>query len=137
MKTAIFPGTFSVFHEGHLDILQKALKIFDFIYIVVAINPEKKKDDLKDRYELVKKTIKDLKINNVEVIICDSKISDIAKIKNTCFIIRGMRDVNDFEYELKLNDLYKSDYEKLEIIYFFSHINNRKISSRKILKKQS
>ncbi|RXY96123.1 pantetheine-phosphate adenylyltransferase [Malacoplasma penetrans] len=132
-KACIFPGTFEVFHDGHLNILKRALKLFDFVYIVVAINNTKTSSDLEKRYQKVKEKIDSLSIKNVEVIKWDSKISDFAKIKTIYFIIRGIRDVNDFKFEKYIADIYKQEWDKLEVVYFFSEKKLENISSRKII----
>lgn len=133
MKTAIFPGTFSIFHQGHIDVLKRALKIFDHIYVVVAINPNKECDDLDTRFINTKKTVESLSLKNVSVLKCETTISDIGKIKRTCFIIRGIRDEKDFIYEMELFNSYKQDWKSFEVVYFFSEKENKNISSRKIL----
>ncbi|BAC44751.1 putative lipopolysaccharide biosynthesis enzyme KdtB [Malacoplasma penetrans HF-2] len=132
-KACIFPGTFEVFHDGHLNILKRALKLFDFVYIVVAINNTKTSSDLEKRYQKVEEKIDSLSIKNVEVIKWDSKISDFAKIKTIYFIIRGIRDVNDFKFEKYIADIYKQEWDKLEVVYFFSEKKLENISSRKII----
>lgn len=132
-RACIFPGTFEVFHDGHLSILKRALNLFDFVYIVVAINNTKTSSDLEKRYLKVKEKIDSLSIKNVEVIKWDSKISDFAKIKTIYFIIRGIRDVNDFKFEKYIADIYKQEWDKLEVVYFFSEKNLENISSRKII----
>lgn len=134
MKTAIFPGTFEIFHEGHNHILEKALKIFDHVYVVVANNPNKNSSLIEERLNRLNNSKFLINKKNVSIEFCNTKISDIAKIKNTCFIIRGVRNIDDFVYEQKLNSLYKKDYAKFEVIYFFADDNFKDISSKKILK---
>lgn len=133
IKKCIFPGTFEVFHEGHLNILKRALKLFDFVYVVVAINDTKKSSDLNERYLRVKEKIESLSIENVEVVKWDSKISDFAKIKLIYFIIRGIRDVSDLRFEKYIADIYKQEWSELEVVYLLSDKNLENVSSRKIL----
>lgn len=133
IKKCIFPGTFEVFHEGHLNILKRALKLFDFVYVVVAINDTKKSSDLNKRYLRVKEKIESLSIENVEVVKWDSKISDFAKIKLIYFIIRGIRDVSDLRFEKYIADIYKQEWSELEVVYLLSDKNLENVSSRKIL----
>lgn len=133
IKKCIFPGTFEVFHEGHLNILKRALKLFDFVYVVVAINDTKKSSDLNERYLRVKEKIESLSIENVEVVKWDSNISDFAKIKLIYFIIRGIRDVSDLRFEKYIADIYKQEWSELEVVYLLSDKNLENVSSRKIL----
>lgn len=131
---AIFPGTFSIFHEGHIDILKRALKIFDFIYILVAINPNKEQDNLNERYEKVKSKIFDIGIENVVVVKWDSKISYFAQKNSTYFIIRGIRDEKDFQFEKEIGRIYKKEFDKLDVVYFLANESLEMISSRKLKK---
>lgn len=134
MKKAIFPGTFEIFHEGHVHILKKALKLFDYIYVVVAINPEKESSNIEQRYENVKKRIDELKIDNVSVIKWAFNVVEIAKIKQVCFIIRGVRNEKDFLYEKMLLDEYKKEWDEIESVYFISNKELSNISSRNLIK---
>lgn len=133
MKQAIFPGTFEIFHDGHVHILKKALKIFDQILIVVAINDMKNSSALDKRFNDVKNKINELKIDNVLVYKWDSKLVEFAQMKNVCFIIRGVRNENDFLYEQKILNEYKKEWNEVEGIYFFSDENMKNHSSRNIL----
>ena len=134
MKKCIFPGTFEIFHNGHRDVLERALKIFDFVYVLVAVNPLKKSSALKQRYEKVKDEISKLKLKNVEVKMWEGKVSDFAEINSTYFIIRGIRDVKDFQFEKSIERIYKSESDKLEVVYLISNKDLENISSRKLKK---
>ena len=133
-KKCIFTGNFETFHDGHKNILKRALKVFDFVYVVVAVNPLKKSSDLKQRYETVKNEILKLHLQNVEVKMWEGKISDFAEINLTYFIIRGIRDVKDFQFEKSIERVYKKDCNKLEVIYLISDKDLENISSRKLKK---
>lgn len=101
MKRAICPGTFDPVTNGHLDIIRRGLGIFDEIIIAVAENPKKKPlFSVKERVELVRKSLKDLK--NVKVEAFHGLLVDYVKSKNGVAIIRGLRAVSDFEYELQM-----------------------------------
>lgn len=134
MKAAIYPGTFEIFHDGHLHILKKALKIFDFVYVVVANNNQKKSSPLLLRYNQTKSILEAKNIKNIKIIMCENKLSDIAIELNVPFIIRGIRNKKDFLYEKFLYYRYKKDYNKYELIYFFSDEKFKNFSSKKILK---
>lgn len=101
MKRAICPGTFDPVTNGHLDIIRRGLSIFDEIIIAVAENPKKKPlFSVKERVGLVLKSIKGLK--NVRVEPFHGLLVDYVKSKGGVAIIRGLRAVSDFEYELQM-----------------------------------
>lgn len=129
MKIAIYPGSFNPFHKGHLNILKKAILLFDKVYVVVSKNVNKSLDpDLQSRVENIKNLIKDF--SNVEIIINENKLTTtIAKELNACFIIRGLRSQTDFEYEIKYYDGFKSLDPNIEVVYFISDYDKRSLSS--------
>ena len=102
MKKAIFAGSFDPMHEGHLSIINKALKIFDFIFVVVSFNPEKKSTtSLKKRRDMVKQQVSQLK--RVSVIINENEMTaHLAKKLDANWLIRSGRNNIDFEYELEM-----------------------------------
>lgn len=101
MKRAVYPGTFDPITNGHLDLIERGLRIFDEIIIAVAPNPKKKPlFDLKERIELIEEAIKQYK--NVKVEAFDCLLVDYVKQKDAVAIIRGLRAVSDFEYELQM-----------------------------------
>lgn len=135
MKKAIFPGTFTIFHQGHIDVLKRALQVFDFVYVLVANNPTKEYTDIDKRFIDVRKTISDLNLKNVDVIKWDLNISDFAKKNSTYFIIRGIRDEKDLQFEKEIGKVYKQEFNKLDVIYFLADKSLENISSRKLVKK--
>ena len=98
MKRAIFPGTFDPFTIGHLDILEKSIKIFDEVIIAIGKNHDKKTmytvDKRKEFIELVTS-----KYQNTKVMTYDGLTVDFCKKTNSNFIVRGIRNVGDFEFE--------------------------------------
>ncbi|MCX5749148.1 MAG: pantetheine-phosphate adenylyltransferase [Candidatus Saganbacteria bacterium] len=101
MKIAVYPGSFDPITNGHLDIIERAMKIFDKIFIAVLRNPEKKQHfNLEDRLEMTKEAVKS--IAGVEVESFEGLLVDYAVQKKACAIIRGLRAVSDFEYEFQL-----------------------------------
>lgn len=126
---AIYPGSFDPFHEGHLDVLKKALKLFTYVYIVVTKNINKNsKSSFDERVKIVKNKIKE--IRNVTVIKNENDLTvNIAHELGAKFIIRGLRDEKDFENELDFYDGNKFLDNEIEIVYFISETSNRKLSS--------
>ena len=98
MKRAIFPGTFDPFTIGHLDILEKSMKIFDEVIIAIGKNHDKKTmytvDKRKEFIELVTS-----KYQNTKVMTYDGLTVDFCKKTKSNFIVRGIRNVGDFEFE--------------------------------------
>ncbi len=101
MKRAVYPGTFDPITNGHLDLIERGLRIFDEIIIAVAPNPKKRPlFDLNERIALIEEAIKGYK--NVSVESFDCLLVDYVKKKGAVAIIRGLRAVSDFEYELQM-----------------------------------
>ena len=101
MNNAIYPGSFDPITIGHLDIIKRASKNFDTLYVAVMDNPNKRcLFNSKERVELIKKCTKDIK--NVKVVSDDSLTIDLAKKLKCKAIIRGVRALTDYENELAL-----------------------------------
>jgi len=128
MKRAIYSGTFDPITNGHIDILKRGLKIFDEIIIAVGINASKKTMfDTTTRIELIKEATKDL--SGITVMSFDNLLVDFAKEQGVCNIIRGLRAVSDFEYELQMGYANNSLDENLETIYLMPTLHNAFVSS--------
>ena len=128
MKKAIYSGTFDPITNGHIDILKRGLKIFDSIIVAVGINASKKTMfDTNTRIELIKEATKDLA--GVKVMSFDNLLVDFAKEQDVNNIIRGLRAVSDFEYELQMGYANNSLDENLETIYLMPTLNNAFVSS--------
>ncbi len=100
-KIAIYPGTFDPITNGHIDLIRRSLKIFR--EVVIAVAPSQKKEPLfpiKERLELIQRAVKTLKRTRVESF--NSLLVDYAARKKSIAIIRGLRAVSDFEYELQM-----------------------------------
>ncbi|MEO1927146.1 MAG: pantetheine-phosphate adenylyltransferase [Nautiliaceae bacterium] len=136
VKKAIYPGTFDPVTNGHLDIIKRACKIFDKIIVAVADNKDKNTMfSLKKRVELMKKATSNLE--KIEVKSFSSLLVDFAKEENCHIIIRGLRAVSDFEYELQMGYANKSLNSEIDTIYLMPNLENAFISSsvvRSILK---
>ncbi|MDE5745924.1 MAG: pantetheine-phosphate adenylyltransferase [Paramuribaculum sp.] len=106
-RIAIFPGSFDPFTKGHLDIVERGLKLFDKIVIAVGVNSSKiGVTPATERIRFISDAIASLK--NVEVIEYTGLTVDAAKACDACAILRGIRSVADFEYERNLADLNRS-----------------------------
>lgn len=102
VKRAVYPGTFDPPHLGHLDIVERSLKIFDRVVVAVAVRPRK---DLlfpiEDRLEMFRRMVEHIK-DRVEVKSFDSLLVDFLKKEGIDTIVRGVRLFTDFEYELQI-----------------------------------
>lgn len=118
MKRAVYPGTFDPITNGHLDILQRSLKIFDSLTILVAEHFDK--DTIfsaEERKELCEIATDDM--DEVNVDIWEGLIADYVENNTVDAVIRGMRAVSDFEYEFQLGMMNRRLSPEIEIIYFF------------------
>ena len=133
-KVTIYPGTFDPITYGHIDVIKKALRLFD--KVIVAISDGNNKNYLfnsAERVEIVKKALfSDLKLDkkNIEIIIFTSLTTDLCKKYKSNIILRGLRAVSDFEYEFQLAGMNRKLDNKIETIFLMSDIENQIISSR-------
>ncbi|HSB52250.1 MAG TPA: pantetheine-phosphate adenylyltransferase [Dissulfurispiraceae bacterium] len=101
MRTAIYPGTFDPITNGHLDLIERGLMIFDEIIVAVAPSPKKQPlFSLDHRLYLIKESVK--QFTHVKVEAFDSLLVEYAKSRGGIAIIRGLRAVSDYEYELQM-----------------------------------
>lgn len=132
MKIGIYPGSFDPITNGHMDIINRALTIFDKVIVLVAINSNKKERfDASTRVEMIKEACKDLK--NVEVDYFEGLTVDYAKSKGATHLIRGLRAVTDFEYEFQLaaaNDYADKD---IDTVFLMSKVEKSSINSSMIM----
>jgi len=101
MRTAIYPGTFDPITNGHLDILERALKLFDKVIITVARNSAKNPlFTEEERLAMMRESVRHLK--GVEIDSFDGLLVDYARKKKATAVVRGLRAISDFEYELQM-----------------------------------
>ena len=133
-KVAIYPGTFDPITYGHIDVIKKALKLFD--KIVVGVSDVSSKNYLfssEERIEILNKALfKDLKLNKKKIIVVSfsSLTTDLCKKYKSNIILRGLRAVSDFEYEFQLAGMNRKLNQNIETIFLMSDVENQIISSR-------
>lgn len=131
MKTAIYPGSFDPITKGHLDVLKRAASIFDKIIIAVLVNSSKKSFlPIEDRIKLIKESCIDLP--NVEVDSFDGLTIDYARQKNANVLIRGLRAVSDFEYEMQLSQTNSALAPDINTVFLITKPKYNFISSSTI-----
>lgn len=130
MRTAVFPGSFDPITLGHYDIVERAAPLFDKIIIAIGQNSQKKyMFSLEQRMDFIKKTFADFP--NVEVDHFEGLTIDYCKSKNVSFILRGLRNPADFEFEKAIaqtnRELTKD--RKIETIFLLTSSGKSFISS--------
>lgn len=131
MKIAIYPGSFDPVTKGHLDILKNAAEIFDKVIIAVAHNGEKKGFlTVNERVMLIKESIKDFK--NVEVDSFEGLTIEYAKKHGAEVLIRGLRAVSDFEYEMQLSQTNSALCDEIKTVFLITKPKYNFISSSTI-----
>jgi pantetheine-phosphate adenylyltransferase len=128
MKTAIFPGSFNPSTKGHYDIVSRALTIFDKVVIGIGYNPDKPKpDDLQQRIEQIAAIYKD--DIHVEVEAYDDLTIDFAKRHDATAIVKGVRSIQDFEYERTQAEYNRMMSDGIETVILFADPKYSSLSS--------
>lgn len=116
MRTVIYPGSFDPFHNGHLDVVQRAARIFDRVIVAVALNEGKKPlFALRERHRLVSAAVAGLA--NVEADTFDGLLVDYVVRREGCAVLRGLRAVSDFEFEFQLALMNRRLNEQVESLF--------------------
>lgn len=129
MKSAIYPGTFDPMTYGHLDIIKRAANIFDEVVVSVLDNKEKTPlFSVNERVNILKEATKD--IPNVRVESFEGLLTDYCKNIGINVVVRGLRAVTDFEYELQMSQMNrKLSNHRVETIYFNTTLKYSYLSS--------
>ena len=116
MKRIVYPGTFDPISRGHIDLVERACKLFDTVVLAVA-NSEKKQPmfALKERMDLCAEAL--AHVPNIEVCSFTGLTVELAKAQNCTIILRGVRTVADYEYELQLANMNRSLAPGIETVF--------------------
>jgi len=127
-KIALYPGTFDPITNGHIDIIERAGTIFDGVIVAVAESSAKKPMfSLQKRKKLIE--LATAHCENITIVSFDTLLVDLAKEMGTNLIVRGLRAVSDFEYELQMGYANASLDPNIETIYLMPNLPNAFISS--------
>lgn len=125
---AIYPGSFDPVTNGHLDIIDRCSKKFDKLIVAILENESKKSMfSVKEREELLKKTLD--KYDNIEITTFSGLLVEYVKQRDIDIIIRGLRAVSDYEYEMQMALTNKSLYEDVETVFLISSTQYSFLSS--------
>ena len=132
MKIAVYPGSFDPITNGHLDVLNRAIKIFDKVIVLVAINPNKKsRFSAEERVAMIKEAVDDEM--NILVDSYEGLTVDYAKKHHATHLIRGLRAVTDFDYEFQLASANDFIDENIDTVFLMSKKEKSFINSSMIM----
>ena len=115
-KISVYPGSFDPLTKGHLDIIQRACRLFEHVIVAVSNNPGKKATfSVAERIAMVEASIRDLP--NADVDTFSGLLVDYLKTKKSRLIIRGLRAVSDMEYEFQMADMNRRLYREVETVF--------------------
>ncbi len=128
-KRAVYPGSFDPITSGHVDIIQRGLKIFDKILIAVLENPKKKSlFSTKERMNMIQDFFVDHR--NIEVKAFDGLLVEFAKNNNANIVIRGLRAISDFEYEFQMALMNRKLDPEIETLFMMPNLSYSFLSSK-------
>jgi pantetheine-phosphate adenylyltransferase len=128
LKIAVYPGSFDPVTFGHLDIIDRALQIFDGVVVAVARNSEKNSlFTVQERLELLGDILKDKPKASVETF--DGLLVDFVQRRGASVIIRGLRAVSDFEFEFQLAQMNRSITKQVETLFMMTSVPYSYLSS--------
>jgi len=128
MNIAVYPGTFDPITNGHFDLIERGARMFDKVVIAVAESPGKRPTlELETRKTLAATVCAGL--DNVEVIGFSSLLTTMMYEQKATIILRGLRAVSDFEYELQLANMNRAQNPELESVFLTPAVENSYISS--------
>ena len=120
MKTAVYPGTFDPVTNGHIDIIERALKLVEKLYVVVGDNPQKAPTFTpKERVDMLKESLKSYN-SRIEVEHFDGLLLNYVKSKKSNVVIRGLRAISDFEFEFSRALINRELDKSIETIFIMT-----------------
>ncbi|MBE6013886.1 MAG: pantetheine-phosphate adenylyltransferase [Lachnospiraceae bacterium] len=128
MKRAIYPGSFDPVTFGHLDIIERSSKLVDELYVAVLVNSAKKSlFSIDERVKMLSELLSGY--DNIKVESFGGLLVDFAKEKDAKFIVRGLRAVTDFEYELQISQMNRTIYSEIDTLFLTTSLEYAYLSS--------
>ena len=128
---AVYPGSFDPLTNGHLDLIERSLRIFDELVVAVVTNPAKSalfSDD--ERIDMIRESTRHLR--EIEIVVFDGLLVDLVLRVGARAVVRGIRAVSDFEYEFQMALMNRKLREEIETVFLMPHEAYSYISSRLI-----
>jgi len=130
-KRAVYSGMFDPIHNGHLDLIERSLRIFDELIVAVGANPSKEPlFTVKERLELIDEAT--AKMTRIRIMSFEGLIIDLVEREQADCIVRGLRAVSDFEYEFQMALMNRKLRHTVETVFMMPHERYTYISSRLI-----
>jgi len=130
-KRAVYPGMFDPMHNGHVDVIQRSLQIFDELIVAVVANPSKQPlFSVKGRLEMIDEATSEL--SNFRIVAFDGLLIDLVARERADCIVRGIRAISDFEYEFQMALMNRKLRSTVETVFLMPHEKYTYISSRLI-----
>ncbi len=118
-RCGIYPGSFDPFTNGHLDVVRKAAALLDKVYILIGINGNKKRSFDGDTMKVaIEQTLQQEGITNCVVFVYNGLVAEFAKENDIKYMVRGLRNNMDYNYEENIAEVNKLIYPKMEYVYF-------------------
>ncbi|EPC02849.1 phosphopantetheine adenylyltransferase [Litchfieldella anticariensis FP35 = DSM 16096] len=128
MNIVVYPGTFDPITNGHYDLIERATRMFDKVVVAIAASPGKQPAlDLDTRVTLAREVVAPL--NNVEVTGFSCLLIELLEQQGARIILRGLRAVSDFEYELQLANMNRAQAPHVESVFLTPSLENSYVSS--------
>jgi len=128
MKTIIYPGTFDPITNGHVDLVERAAGMFDRVILAIAFSQKKQPlFTLDERIELSRQAL--THVPNIDIVGYNNLLVDFARQHGSRFVLRGVRAIADFEYELQLANMNRAMYPEIDTIFLTPNEHCAYISS--------
>jgi len=128
MRTALYPGSFDPITNGHVDIIERALKLFDKLYVVISINPDKKTlFSAEERADILRHVL----ANHSQIEVIENTVLTVQKAKElkASHIVRGLRALTDFDYEFQLTNANRVLDKTIDTVFFMTDNRHAFLSS--------
>jgi pantetheine-phosphate adenylyltransferase len=131
-KRAVYPGMFDPVHNGHLDVIERSLRIFDELIVAVVANPSKAPlFTVKERLEMIDEAMP-VGASSLRILAFDGLLIDLVAREEADCIVRGIRALSDFEYEFQMALMNRKLSSNVETVFLMPHEKYTYISSRLI-----